>query len=43
VHGLDIVNANRSLPMCGCSPHLAQSDTTAERDPNAVTLKVLNS
>ena len=26
--------------MCGCSTHQAQSGTTAERDPNAVTLKV---
>jgi copper chaperone len=26
--------------MCGCSTHQAQSDTTAERHPNAVTLKV---
>lgn len=26
--------------MCGCSTHQAQSGTTAERDPNALTLKV---
>jgi len=26
--------------MCGCSTPQAQSDTIAERDPNAVTLKV---
>ncbi len=26
--------------MCGCSTHQAQSGTTAERDPNAVTLRV---
>ena len=26
--------------MCGCSTHQAQSGTTAERDTNAVTLKV---
>ena len=26
--------------MCGCSTHQAQSGTTAERDLNAVTLKV---
>jgi copper chaperone len=40
VHRLLIVNANRSFPMCGCSTHQAQSGTTAERDPNAVTLRV---
>jgi copper chaperone len=37
---VSIVNANRSFPMCGCSTHQAQSGTTAERDPNALTLKV---
>ena len=26
--------------MCGCSIHQSQSDTTSERDPNAMTLKV---
>jgi len=26
--------------MCGCSTHQAQSGTTAERDPSALTLKV---
>jgi copper chaperone len=34
------MNATRSFSMCGCSTHQAESVTTAERDPNALTLKV---
>jgi copper chaperone len=40
VHRLRIMNANRSFAMCGCSTHEAQSGTTAELDPNVLTLKV---
>jgi copper chaperone len=34
------MNATRSFSMSGCSTHQAESVTTAERDPNALTLKV---